>query len=68
MGYTCANFHRIPTTLLVDAYYGALHVSLQDCVFIHFLINERAKHIVVVSIKVDHKKNLDLLCPTYPEQ
>ena len=34
MGSVCASkFHQIPTTLSVDAYYGALHVSHQDWVF-----------------------------------
>ena len=30
MGYICAKFHQNLTTLLVEAYYGALHGSLQD--------------------------------------
>ena len=33
MGSICAKFHQITTTLRVDAYYGALHVSHQDWVF-----------------------------------
>ena len=33
MDYIYAKFHQILTTLLVlDAYYGALHASLQDWV------------------------------------
>ena len=30
MDYVYAKFVQILTTLLVDAYYGALHASLQD--------------------------------------
>ena len=36
MDYIYAKFHQILTTLLVDAYYGALHASLQDWVLIAF--------------------------------
>ena len=32
MDYIYAKFHQILTALLVDAYYGALHASLQDWV------------------------------------
>ena len=32
MGYICVKFHQNLTTLVVEAYYGALHGSLQDCV------------------------------------
>ena len=32
MGYICAKFHQNLTTLLVEAYYGALHETLQDWV------------------------------------
>ena len=32
MDYIYAKFHQILTTLLVDAYYGALHASRQDWV------------------------------------
>ena len=32
MDYIYAKFHQILTNLLVDAYYGALHASLQDWV------------------------------------
>ena len=32
MDYIYAKFHQILTTLLMDAYYGALHASLQDWV------------------------------------
>ena len=30
MGYICAEFNKNLTTLLVEAYYAALHGSLQD--------------------------------------
>ena len=34
MEYVYAKFHQILTILLVDAYYGALHASLQVWVLI----------------------------------
>ena len=34
MDYIYTKFHQILTTLLVDAYHGALHASLQDWVLI----------------------------------
>ena len=44
MGYICAKFHQIPTTLLVDAYYGTLHVSLQDWVL---KVEDVSKHSLI---------------------
>ena len=40
MDYIYAKFHQILTTLLVDAYYGALHASLQDWVLISVLLSK----------------------------
>ena len=40
MDYICAKFRQILTILLVVAYYGALHASLQDLVInVHITVN-----------------------------
>ena len=59
MGYICAKFHQIPTTLLVDAYYGALHVSLQDwmlkCRITFIWVLRPVKIISLILSRVNHK-------------
>ena len=68
IGYICAKFHQNLTTLLVEAYYGALHGSLQDWVFTVKAeggLEIRKQNSAVLNVllkKKEKKKRYDLFC------